>query len=217
MNRANLEGQRFGRLTAISLTEKRTCGGNSIWLCRCDCGNEALVSSSSLKNGGTRSCGCLAKEITSKRMKENSYRTTHHGSSERLYLVWKAIINRCYNEKDGRYKDYGGRGIKVCNEWKNDYSAFRSFALNNGYKPNGKYGDSTIDRIDVDGDYCPENCRFVNLFVQENNRRNNHNLTYKGRTQTIAQWAKETGIKPGTLYSRIERGWSVDRALNTYV
>lgn len=217
MNRDNLEGKKFGRLTVISLSDRRTSGGNAIWLCKCDCGSETFVSSSRLKNGSTRSCGCLAKEVTSERMKVNSYRATHHGSTERLYRIWRAIINRCYNKNDTRYKDYGGRGIAVCDEWKKDYSSFREFALNNGYDPKCKYGDCTIDRINVDGNYCPENCRFVSFLVQENNKRNNRTLTYKGKTQTVAQWAKETGIKPGTLYSRVERGWSADRALNTYV
>ena len=103
--------------------------------------------------------------------RNKNYFGTHNGSKERLYGVWIDIKKRCYNPKYKQYKDYGGRGIQMCDEWRNSYSAFRNFALNNGYDPNAKFGQCTIDRIDVNGDYCPENCRFVDMKVQRHNRR----------------------------------------------
>lgn len=119
------------------------------------------------------------------------------------------MLNRCYREKDKRFNNYGGRGIKVCEEWKNNFNHFAEWAYKNGYNEN-----LTLDRIDVNGDYEPSNCRWVTLKQQENNRSNNHLITYKNETKTLAQWAEEKNIKYSTLERRINRyHWTIERAL----
>ena len=132
-----------------------------------------------------------------------------HGMAEsRLYRIWLGMRTRCYNPKQCHYEDYGGRGIAVCDEWKNDSKSFIDWALANGYT------DSlTLDRIDVNGNYCPENCRWITMKEQHNNRRDTITVTYNGRTQTLSQWAEETGIYYHKLLMRYKRGWEAERLL----
>ena len=154
----NLQGQRFGRLTVLRDAGKyyrKLLLGNIYWLCKCSCGNLIEVLAYSLKNGHTCSCGCL--------------KLKHGGSETRLYRTWTSMRKRCYNPKDPSYKYYGGKCIQVCAEWKNDFIAFRNWALNNGYADN-----LTIDRIDNDGNYEPSNCQF--LTKSENTRKGSKNL-----------------------------------------
>ena len=201
----DLTGQKFGRLTALEFIR---CGEKHIglWKCKCDCGNERFVRSNSLRTGRTQSCGCMQHEIVAKNQ------TTHGGSKDRLYWVWSNMLRRCEKKYSDYFPDYGGRGIKVCNEW-HDYSVFKKWMIENGYDSKAKTGKTTIDRIDVNGDYCPENCRVVPMSVQNINKRNNHLLTYDGHTKPLSVWANEMGIKKGTLLSRIKYGWSVEDAL----
>ena len=202
----DLIGQKFGRLTVISKAEKhiqpsgqrKTC-----WLCKCDCGNEIIIKGSDLKSGHTQSCGCLRIEKITK----------HSLFGTRIYTIWHNIKHRCYNSKDSNYKNYGGRGIKICEEWKNDFKAFYDWAINNGYNESAKRGECTIDRIDVYGNYEPSNCRFVNIKVQQNNKTNNHLITYNGETHNISEWSKILNIKFSTLLARLNRGWSVEKTL----
>lgn len=137
-------------------------------------------------------------------------RTTHGDTGTRLYQIWNAMKQRTRNPNTINYSLYGGKGVSVCSEW-NRYEAFKEWALSNGYQCN-----LTLDRIDGNGDYCPENCRWANWFTQENNRRNNHLITYDGETLTLSQWARKIGMNPKTLSRRIvDKGWDVERALLT--
>lgn len=168
----DLVGRRFGRLVVKERAENilHANGRRRVaWVCLCDCGNDCVVETYHLKSGSTKSCGCLRSEVTTARY------TTHNGSKERLYKVWMDMKQRCYNPNYKQYHDYGGRGIRVCDEWKNDYLAFREFAMRNGYDPEAKFGETTIDRVDVNGDYSPQNCRFVNMKVQNQNKRRRKN------------------------------------------
>lgn len=158
-----LQGRKFGRLTVIELqgTNHRR---HNMWHCKCECGNEVNVSATDLITGHTRSCGCLMRETATETM------TTHGKSKERLYTVWQGMIGRCNRPSLKCYKNYGGRGIEVCDEWR-DYEAFRQWALENGYDENAPRGQCTIDRIDVNGNYEPSNCRWVDAKTQAQNQR----------------------------------------------
>lgn len=199
----DLTGQKFGRLTVVERAENK--GKRTAWLCKCDCGNYLKVKGSSLKNGYTKSCGCLKKEMILLR------NTTHGESKTRLYRIWNKMKQRTMNPKSSRYHYYGEKGIKVCEEWLN-YETFRDWSLKNGYN------DSlTLDRIDVNGDYCPENCHWVDWETQQNNKSNNRMITYNGETKTLAQWAHSANMIPQALATRIKLGWSMEKALTTPV
>lgn len=202
----DLAGQRFGRWTVIEYVIREGKQKNG-WWCRCDCGKEAIVDPYRLTTGRSQSCGCLHNELF------GEHRRTHGGTNERLYTVWVSIMTRCKNKNAKSYKAYGGRGIKVCSDWE-DYGEFRKWALSNGYDANASFGKCTIDRIDTNGDYSPENCRWVSMQKQQSNRSNNHIITFQGRTQSAAEWARETGINSGTIVSRINKyKWSAEDAL----
>ena len=164
MKAIDLTGMKFGRLTVIERRGQNKLR-HAVWLCRCECGNEKLISSKDLKEKNTNSCGCLRREIA----KESN--TTHGKTGSRLYAVWRNIIRRCCKETATEYKYYGGRGIKVCEEWKNDFQAFYDWAMGNGYDENAPRGRCTIDRIDVNGNYEPLNCRWIPTSEQNKKRR----------------------------------------------
>ena len=136
------------------------------------------------------------------------------GSASRLYSIWAGMLTRCYNSKNPNYKRYGARGITVCEEWKN-YLTFESWALNHGYNPTAKRGTQSIERIDVNGNYCPDNCKWANYKEQQNNTRKNVSITYNGETKTLAQWADAFGINYSTFMSRYYRGWTIERIAST--
>lgn len=134
----------------------------------------------------------------------------HRKRNTRLYGIWLQIKNRCFNSNTGRYKDYGGRGITICDEWKNNFQTFYEWAMSHGYSD-----ELTIDRIDNNGDYEPSNCRWVTVKIQNRNARSNHLITYKGETHCIADWVDITGISRACISNRLKYGWSVERTLET--
>lgn len=170
----DLTGMRFGRLKALYRIEDDR--KETYWLCRCDCGNQIAVSLTSLRSGNTRSCGCLHKDYLKNMDRSKISHKKHgaydkYGNCERLYGVWKGMRRRCNNPNSDSYKYYGARGIKVCDEWNNDYASFREWALEHGYNPNATHGECTIDRIDNNSNYEPNNCRFVPMKIQNSNKR----------------------------------------------
>lgn len=194
-------GERFNHLTALECVG-RANDGNPIWLCRCDCGNLHKATARNLVHGKVMSCGCI----------NHLGHRTHGQAHTRLYNVWNGMRQRCSNPNNGEWHNYGGRGIKVCKEW-NEYESFRKWALSNGYDEDAEYGKCSIDRIDTDGNYEPSNCRWVDYKVQGNNRRGCTSITADGKTQTIAEWARENGLNPSTIRSRIRSGWEPARAV----
>ena len=195
----NLIGLKFGKLLVIerdvNYIRKFDNKPRPKYKCLCECGNIVSVIGSSLTSGMTKSCGCLRGKNLLK-----------HGFShkEKLYIVWVNMKKRC--NKDKYYKT-----INVCNEW-NNYENFRNWAISNGYKEN-----LTIDRINNNGNYEPKNCRWVDMWVQNNNKRNNKYITYKNETKTVHQWAKIVGINAETIKKRLKLGWDVKRALTEEV
>jgi hypothetical protein len=206
--RIDIEGQRFGRLVVKRFHS--TINGVTRWECECDCGNSSIVYSNNLRRGITKSCGCIHKE----KSKETA---TKHGLSETsIYRAHYAIKQRCLDENNYCFKNYGGRGITICEEWLDDDNGlinFYNWALSNGYSEG-----LTIDRIDNNGNYEPSNCRWATMKQQQNNKRNNHIIDFNGEHKTITEWARELGMNKRTLRTRIcECGWDAEKALNTKI
>ena len=172
-----------------------------MWLCACECGNKKVILGKSLRNGSTTSCGCY--QATRGAANQYKHGCARRGKSERLYNVWSDIKKRCDNPNFVHYADYGGRGIKVCEEWHDNYSVFREWALANGYDPEAKPKMCTIDRIDVDGDYAPDNCRWVSMAVQGQNKRNNTRVEYKGEMLCITEIARRAHVSEGGLWNKL--------------
>lgn len=201
----NILNQRFGKLVVVSKADDKIANDGvhiTMWNCRCDCGNMTVVDTSSLKSGHTKSCGCLQGE--------HHNDATHKEGRTRLYRIWNNIKQRCLNPNNSNFKNYGGRGITVCDIWLNSYIAFKEWALNNGYSDN-----LSIDRINVNGDYEPNNCRWVTQKMQNNNTRSNKKITFNGETLTLAQWRERLGFKRGVLEYRLNNGWDLEKAFLT--
>lgn len=187
----DISGKKFGRLTAISFAYRK--GKDYYWLFKCDCGKDKIIRKNSVISGRVVSCGCYHNEMTGLINKKHCMKGT------RLYHCWDGMKQRCYNKNCSNYKRYGGRGIKVCDEWRDNFKPFMEWAINNGYKD-----DLTIDRIDVNGNYTPANCRWATAKEQVRNRRNNVWITYKGETKLLVDWLKFFG-KSGCSRRRIEK------------
>ena len=203
MKLIDLTGQRFGRLVVVERAESK--GKRTMWKCLCDCGNTKVVGAGNLKNGHTTSCGCVWHEVVPE--VNRSINTRHGMSQTKLHKAWANMRYRCFNPRCKCYDNYGGRGITICDKW-NEFEPFMEWALNNGFADG-----MSLDRIDVNGNYEPSNCRWVSWEVQENNKRNSSYLTLNGQTYTISEWARITGLKDSTIRERIKRGWTVEDAL----
>lgn len=205
-NPRDLTGERFGRLTVVKKSDKKYKGdAHQFWFCHCDCGKEKEIYDRSLITGSTKSCGCLGREISS----INGSGNRKHGMSfSPEYYSWNHMMMRCTNKNHHAWKDYGGRGITVCERWK----SFENFYEDMGERPIGK----SIDRIDNDGNYEPKNCKWSTQKEQVGNRRNsNHLIEYNREIKLSSVWEEEYGLNAGILIRRIRSGWSVDRAINT--
>ena len=197
MVRPNLLGQRFGRLLVISEAGSGY-QGKTKWLCRCDCSVEKIVYGTSLKSGGTKSCGCLRREVT----------TTHGLYGTPGYNAWFDAKLRCTNPNHKHWVDYGGRGIEF------RLPDVKTFSDHIGPRPSNKH---SLDRIDNDGHYEPGNIRWALRKIQNRNRRNNRLITYQNETLCVAEWSEKLGLKSQLIFSRLKRGWSVEKALGTPV
>lgn len=194
----DLCGCRFGRLLVLNQAESRMGKDGKPkrrWNCRCDCGNNIIATTQDLRKGDVKSCGCLHDELARQRL------TIHGDSNTKLHSIWCAMRRRCRDQHQEDYKYYGGKGVVVCDEWENSFPAFKEWAMNNGYEDG-----LTIDRIDVNGNYCPDNCRWTTMKVQNNNRTSNINITYNGTTHTLMEWSEIYGIPYTTLYMRLRSG-----------
>lgn len=201
----NLVGKTFGKLTVLRLSDDYA-KGKARWLCMCECGNTTIVLSCNLVRNHTTSCGCH------KKANFNTMNLTHGATANKFgnkreypstYKIWCLMRQRCINPKSNAYQWYGGRGISICERW-NDYS---NFVNDMGTRPDG----CSLDRINNDGPYSPENCRWATPIEQARNRRNVRVLTYNGQTKSVPEWADHIGVPRGSLYNRIVRGWSLER------
>lgn len=204
MGYIDLTGQRFGKQVALEKVGSSK-DGRATWLCRCDCGQEITTTSANLIRGHTKSCGCFRKERVTEA--HQTHGDGSHINRNRLYHIWADIKNRCNSPNCRAYKNYGGRGIHVCEEWQN-YSAFKQWAFQNGYNE-----ELTIDRIDVNKDYSPSNCRWVSKHEQCQNKRNSRKISYNGETKTLSQWAIELRIPRTTFAHRLDDGWNIEEAM----
>lgn len=196
-------GIRFDKLVGVSIHERdQSKENNHKWLFQCDCGNNAILSLKSVRGGHTKSCGCIFKAMMAER-------NTTHGLTKiypSMYKTWKELRGRCNNKNDADYKDYGGRGIVCCERWNN----FELFVSDMGDKPLGY----SIDRIDVNGNYEPSNCRWADDQTQQNNKRNNLNITFNGETKTSQQWADCLDTQRSTIQWRLNQGWNLEKVFS---
>lgn len=204
--RKDFTNKRIGHLTVIEIDKTHDTKNGLYWICRCDCGNYITLkvgdlSTEESKGQSNRSCGCVPYGHTRSRNK------TKGVSNTRLYKIWFGMKTRCKSAKN-----YAGKGIKVCEKWRNDFNAFSEWAFDNGYRD-----DLTIDRIDVNGDYEPDNCRWITNYEQQSNKSNNVFITYKGETKTASQWGRLIGMSPTTISERVRRGWNAKMTLETPV
>lgn len=192
----DLTGQRSGRLTVIGIDDSKQTR-KTYWICRCDCGKIVSVRSDAIVSKKSKSCGCYKNELSTERVMKNH---THKQSGTRLYNIWQGMKGRCYNKNDPRYCRWGGRGITVCDEWKDNFTSFYEWALEHGYSD-----DLTIDRIDNDGNYEPDNCRWASKKQQSRNRRSNISITIGNSTRTLTEWCEIFNLPYNAINARYHR------------
>ena len=200
----DITGERYGRLTVLVISPHRTSEGKARWVCLCDCGAETTVDARNLRSGSSKSCGCHRSE----RMEDLNAR--HLLSRTPEHDAWRHMRYRCFNPNAENFSDYGGRGITVCQQWE----SFERFYADMGPRPSPRH---SLDRIDNDGDYTPDNCRWATPQQQNRNKRNNTRLSHHGRTLTLSGWSKELSISVNTLSERLSKGWSASQTLTTPV
>ena len=201
MRISDITGRLYGQLTVLGLAEKKTKRRGAMWLCRCSCGTEKVIGGNNLQSGNTKSCGCT------RYINSSASRRTHGMSESTEYRIWSLMKARCSNKTNNRYAEYGGRGIGVCERWLDSFAAFLE---DMGPRP----AKHSLDRIDCNVGYCPENCRWADHKTQQRNRRNNVVIAAFGKKQCAARWAEETGIPAQVLSRRIRSGWASERALS---
>lgn len=207
----DMTGKRIGQLVVL---DRAGAWDKQIWWrCQCDCGNIKTISGATLRRGKTRSCGCVYKASRVNIAHKSIAKVKHGDSFARLYFMWGSMKARCENPNNISYSDYGGRGIKLCEEW-HDYAKFKEWALAAGYDETAPRGGCTIDRTDPNGNYCPENCTWQNMTTQSNNRRNTPMLTINGETDSLTNWARRVGLPRNLLYSRYRRGWRGEEVIS---
>ena len=198
----DLTGMRFGRLTVIERADHNNSSGKPLWVCRCDCGKIKDVGSRELRKGISVSCGCYRADWAKEHNKK------HGGKGTRLYRIWTGMKDRCLNKNSKYKKNYSERGIKICDEWADSFEAFYSWVMSNGYDDK-----LTIDRIDNNGNYCPENCRWADYKTQGNNTRSNVVVVLDGESHTVTEWSEITGVPRNVIYGRLKSGWDARKAL----
>jgi hypothetical protein len=203
MKRSKLVGQTFGRLTVLSFSHLDS-GQRTYWRCQCTCGNTHVGQGHKLTSGELVSCGCYQKER--QRESGRQHRTHGHGHGTQAYKAWQSLKDRCLNPKHRQYSEYGGRGITVHEPW---ITSFETFLADMGEPPEGM----SLDRINNNGPYAPDNCRWTTRYVQQNNQRSTHRITAFGRTQSLSDWALEVELPRETLAYRIRYGWPIEEAL----
>lgn len=202
----DIAGRRFGRLIAIK-PEKYKIGRKTIWLCICDCGNETRASIDKLNSGEKKSCGCLKKSKAVENLKKiKKVHSTHNQSKTRLYNIYTHMKGRCNNQNNKKYSCYGARGIKVCKEWLESYEKFAAWAKLNGYSDG-----LTIERIDVNGDYSPQNCKWISMKDQCHNKQNTIRIDDNGELLSVKDFSNKYSIPEKTVFWRISHNWNIDR------
>jgi len=205
----DITGQQFGLWTVVSFSYFAKTGDKQrpYWNCKCACGNEGIVRGDILKDGGSKSCGCYEKDRSLIPLPAYSYEEAY----KKVKSVYKHMKQRCLNLNKTRFKDYGGRGIKICDRW---LESFDNFLEDMGVPPSLLH---QLDRLDNDGDYCPENCRWTTTIKNNRNKRDNHTMTFEGKTQCLTSWAEDLLMNKSTLSKRKRMGWSDEKALSTPV
>ncbi|MDP4459875.1 hypothetical protein QUD39_01190 [Staphylococcus hyicus] len=200
-NFKNMSGYVFNDCKVIERVESKN--KRAVWLCECFCGNRFIESGTRIRNGSKKSCGCLRKKKTRER------NTTHNKSQTRLYRIWCNMKARCNNSNNPAFDRYGGRGIKICDEWNKSFDEFYKWAKISGYT-----NELTIERVDNDGNYEPDNCKWANYSIQGRNKRNNALSEYKGKLRTRAEIAELTGLSYGTIRRREQSGIDFDKPIH---